>query len=68
MFSSRTLLCASSAEKISLQTPVRGPLEKQKQNKRKTQKRLSLLSAQLILSVSLEFAYILACLIERSAN
>jgi heme/copper-type cytochrome/quinol oxidase subunit 3 len=43
-------------------------LEKQKKNKRKTQKQLSLLSAQFILSVCLVFAYALACLIERSVN
>ena len=68
MFSSHTLLCASPAANASLQTAAGGALEKQKKNKRKTQKQLSLLSAELILSVSLVFAYALACLIERSVN
>lgn len=67
-FSSRTLLCSSSAAKISLRTPACRPLEKQKKNKRKTQKQSPLLSAKFIHCVSLEFAYILACLIERSTN
>ena len=68
MFFSRTHLCASSAIKILLQTAALGPLEKQKKNKRKTQKQLSVLSAEIILSFSLDFAYALACLIKRNTN
>jgi hypothetical protein len=68
MFSSHTLLCASPAASQLHQTAAGRPREKQKKNKRKTQKQLCLLSAQFILSVCLVLAYALACLIERSVN